>query len=1571
MTIILRMQQLPWSATSMDIRRYFTGLSIPDGGVHIVGGEDGDVFIAFSSDEDARRAMQTQNKPLCGNKIALMLSSKNEMQEVIARNRAMSQLKSDPFQQDSPNQSPVPSNQSMETPGNVSLNLNRDYSGFKDPAKSLPSNDQFQRKGQNQPVLPNEDVRVPGRPPQRPGGDKSLLGIPPYDSHRLEPAHNRQPLGFTPDHFSGRRDEIYQDKTREGEPENRPLLDVRHQLDIRSGHDPHNVGPFDVGKERQFGDQSMGHSFRNRDEFPKDPLGHVTSDRDSRIPSGRRPPLLEHEPGRPDGRPPFEPYSGRREGLLDDPQRKRLNRGQEQGQASSFEKGSMRPEEKFGKPNVPGRFDEGKHWDRPYGESKPGFPDDLKDSRLPSNTGPGATKPLADNRGNERGPIRRSRFEPESHWNQRRAEMDIEKGKFPGDPFGLNERIDDPRRPRASRDLSSERGGLDVGQRGPVEQMGPEDYRKRDEPFNANNRARIQHMDDPVHVGDQRGPGEQRGPRDEHRGRDHIGFDEVRGPREHRRPGDRIGPDRQGRSGEQRFPGHLGPEESRFLGEKISPDGPFDSSFHPDNRMGPGDGAGSGVRRGPDGRGGAGPRDHASPGDHFGPGEHMGPVRHIGPRDRRGPDDHSDPFGPGDRFGSSNRFGPGDRLNLDDPMGEHMDPRDSTGLADRRGPGGRIDDQFDPSSHFGMGDDFGPDDRMGPDGKKSINSRFGPERRFGPPASLHPEDDMEPPDMRNFRDPLDHRGLEDHPNDRFGSRGRMGQAGDQWEQRDKRRPSLLGDKGLPVENRLGRRSSTDFGPDDGMRPDGRFGPGAMGRRDPLIPERPHRDQQDPTSRKAPGNYLESREELSFLQESRFGPGGQRIHVPEELLERDSDMRRRSTAAHLEVTRGSPLLDSIPLKHSDSRKKSGAAGFVRITGMPFNVTATDIFDFVGGLTIADNGIRLTLDSARNKPNGNGYIKFASEEEATKACKLNMKYMGKRYIEVKLCRKIDWDSSETHTVPPPGYPSDVGKRSRRSRSRSPIRSTCVELRGLPNNVDSYHIKDFFHGCDITNDKIFIAQGGDNSPTGIGYVEFPDQSTLERALRKNEHSIGRHMIEVKTILKEVMNVRIIENKKRTQDRQASSKSSSAKDLGNSRDSNSRNAGSRGSSSRDSKSSGSRDRSARESSSRSSKDRDSRQPSRHGRDSQRTSDRESRPRESDSRQSVSKSRDPSKDGSSRSSDSQSRFAGESIPQKRDSESDNRRSGPGSKASPKDTETKPQESASKDVSSRSQQDLQAQPNRKEQLSQSASSRGLVKEKLDSVFKQQVQNPKALEETRPSSLDEKSCINLRNMPYNTSDEEIHNFFQEMELQPLMVHFLITPDGRPNGQAYVEMANAADAHKAVSHTNARIQDRNIIMNVITKGHMKNCLAQGKPPPQGPGLLGIPRGPPFPRAPGSHPTMDFRPPLLGSKAPPFAMRSTSGPMRGPRPPPVEVLIARGCVVEASNLPFDIPIPAIIDFFGDHNVVPESVRLKTNEHGRFCGEAMVAFRSADDAGRAIADLNKSILGGRVVRLHLMQPL
>ncbi|XP_071243154.1 RNA-binding protein 12-like [Salvelinus alpinus] len=87
MAVLIRLQGLPIVAGTMDIRHFFSGLTIPDGGVHIVGGEHGEAFIVFATDEDARLGMMRSRGAIKGSKVSLLLSSKTEMQNIIEFNR--------------------------------------------------------------------------------------------------------------------------------------------------------------------------------------------------------------------------------------------------------------------------------------------------------------------------------------------------------------------------------------------------------------------------------------------------------------------------------------------------------------------------------------------------------------------------------------------------------------------------------------------------------------------------------------------------------------------------------------------------------------------------------------------------------------------------------------------------------------------------------------------------------------------------------------------------------------------------------------------------------------------------------------------------------------------------------------------------------------------------------------------------------------------------------------------------------------------------------------------------------------------------------------------------------------------------------------------------------------------------------------------------------------------------------------------------------------------------------------------------------------------------------------------
>ncbi|XP_077126974.1 RNA-binding protein 12B-like [Ranitomeya variabilis] len=87
MAVVIRLQGLPVSAGTVDIRHFFTGLKIPDGGVHIIGGKLGEAFIIFATDEDARRAMSRNGGVIKNLHVTLVLSSKTEMQSTLEMSR--------------------------------------------------------------------------------------------------------------------------------------------------------------------------------------------------------------------------------------------------------------------------------------------------------------------------------------------------------------------------------------------------------------------------------------------------------------------------------------------------------------------------------------------------------------------------------------------------------------------------------------------------------------------------------------------------------------------------------------------------------------------------------------------------------------------------------------------------------------------------------------------------------------------------------------------------------------------------------------------------------------------------------------------------------------------------------------------------------------------------------------------------------------------------------------------------------------------------------------------------------------------------------------------------------------------------------------------------------------------------------------------------------------------------------------------------------------------------------------------------------------------------------------------
>lgn len=79
--VVVRLHGLSMEAGSGDIREFFSGLHIPEGGVHITGGSLGEAFIVFAEKEDGQLALQKSGTFLKGSYVVLSVCSEAELRQ--------------------------------------------------------------------------------------------------------------------------------------------------------------------------------------------------------------------------------------------------------------------------------------------------------------------------------------------------------------------------------------------------------------------------------------------------------------------------------------------------------------------------------------------------------------------------------------------------------------------------------------------------------------------------------------------------------------------------------------------------------------------------------------------------------------------------------------------------------------------------------------------------------------------------------------------------------------------------------------------------------------------------------------------------------------------------------------------------------------------------------------------------------------------------------------------------------------------------------------------------------------------------------------------------------------------------------------------------------------------------------------------------------------------------------------------------------------------------------------------------------------------------------------------------
>ncbi|XP_027133260.1 G-rich sequence factor 1 [Larimichthys crocea] len=185
------------------------------------------------------------------------------------------------------------------------------------------------------------------------------------------------------------------------------------------------------------------------------------------------------------------------------------------------------------------------------------------------------------------------------------------------------------------------------------------------------------------------------------------------------------------------------------------------------------------------------------------------------------------------------------------------------------------------------------------------------------------------------------------------------------------------------------------------------------------------------------------------------------------------------------------------------------GVVRLRGLPYSCTESDIVQFFSGLDIVENGITIVTDYQRRNT-GEAFVQFSSQQEADEALQRDRDVIGNRYIELFPSRR-DEIHSRKGSAPAYTSPPSVNRRTNPKTRwpQSSPQSHYIHMRGLPFHVSGEDVVKFFSPLVVS--KILIECGSDGRPSGEADVFFRCHQDAMAAMSKDRQHIGERYIEL----------------------------------------------------------------------------------------------------------------------------------------------------------------------------------------------------------------------------------------------------------------------------------------------------------------------------------------------------------------------------------------------------------------------------------------------------------------------------
>ncbi|KAL2332889.1 hypothetical protein Fmac_014102 [Flemingia macrophylla] len=185
--------------------------------------------------------------------------------------------------------------------------------------------------------------------------------------------------------------------------------------------------------------------------------------------------------------------------------------------------------------------------------------------------------------------------------------------------------------------------------------------------------------------------------------------------------------------------------------------------------------------------------------------------------------------------------------------------------------------------------------------------------------------------------------------------------------------------------------------------------------------------------------------------------------------------------------------------------------VRLRGLPFDCTETDVAEFFHGLDIVD----VLFVHKGGKFTGEGFCVLGYPLQVDFALQRNRQNMGRRYVEVFRSKRQEYYKAIANEV------SDArGGSPRRSSSRaksydegkdSAEHTGVLRLRGLPFSASKDDIMEFFKDFGLPEDSINIIMNSEGRPSGEAYVEFASAEDSKAAMVKDRMTLGSRYIEL----------------------------------------------------------------------------------------------------------------------------------------------------------------------------------------------------------------------------------------------------------------------------------------------------------------------------------------------------------------------------------------------------------------------------------------------------------------------------